>query len=578
MTDPWINVIDSQSNQEVTVSLSTLFQNAQQYRQLAGEMQAQDLAILRLLLAILTTVYSRFNANGEPYEWLTIQTDTMIAMPDVDQGIYAEDSAVELLKTWDDLYKAQRFSDIVQKYLTTYQSRFDLFGGQPFYQATAAEYDAAVPKGKKVSVDDPKGTVGIKQINRQISESGNSVALFSPRSGFAKDTLTLAELSRWLVTYQNFTGVTDKTKITTSKEFSASLGWLYNLNPVFVRGGNLFETLMLNLILRQPGSAEAETYHAQQPVWEASLASYLDTRKLLRRPDNLAELYTTWSRLIHIEWTKSGQPIIFSAAIPLFSEGDMFIEPMTTWRYSKKEKYFQPASRSLRDMDEAMWRNFGSYVRITQSKSQNTLHREPGIVSWLHYLRDKSSKLEDKPITLASATFIQDGISTSQMPAADSTDEMRIDASVFLDSHDLDNWVERIEEVVEKTQATGLVYKTFMTNVALIKDRQQPKEIDKAVAQFYEQLNEPFLQWLASLTVEDDVDARILEWRGQLRQITLNLAKTQFNHSTSRTIVGKVFTEKDKKMKAKGLQNIFTVYNEFVGQLNRLLELKLKGD
>ena len=55
VTEPWIKVID-EDNLEQTVSLEQLFTNAAHYQQLAGEMKSQDLAILRFLLAILTTV------------------------------------------------------------------------------------------------------------------------------------------------------------------------------------------------------------------------------------------------------------------------------------------------------------------------------------------------------------------------------------------------------------------------------------------------------------------------------------------------------------------------------------------
>jgi CRISPR system Cascade subunit CasA len=58
--------IDLQGNEQL-VSLLDVFKNAQNYRQLAGEMKAQDLSILRFLLAILTTVYSRVDAR-----WRTI--------------------------------------------------------------------------------------------------------------------------------------------------------------------------------------------------------------------------------------------------------------------------------------------------------------------------------------------------------------------------------------------------------------------------------------------------------------------------------------------------------------------------
>lgn len=59
---PWIKVIDF-ADQEQLVSLSEVFQNASQYRQLAGDTKSQDLAILRFLLAILTRVY--FDSNNK---------------------------------------------------------------------------------------------------------------------------------------------------------------------------------------------------------------------------------------------------------------------------------------------------------------------------------------------------------------------------------------------------------------------------------------------------------------------------------------------------------------------------------
>ncbi|MBA1394655.1 type I-E CRISPR-associated protein Cse1/CasA, partial [Lactobacillus sp. XV13L] len=57
VSDPWIKVIDLNAETQ-TVSMCELFKNANQYRQLAGEMRSQDLAIMRFLLAVLQTVYS----------------------------------------------------------------------------------------------------------------------------------------------------------------------------------------------------------------------------------------------------------------------------------------------------------------------------------------------------------------------------------------------------------------------------------------------------------------------------------------------------------------------------------------
>lgn len=224
--DPWIKVIEKETNQEKLVSLTEFFQEAQNYRQLAGEMRSQDLAILRFLLAILTTVYSRFDANDEPYEWLDVDKETLQVSQSVDDDEYDQS---DLQETWHQLFQAGHFSEIVIRYLNQHQKQFDLFGSQPFYQVTADQYDLLVPTKKKVASG--SGTVSIKQMNRLISESNNTPSLFTPKSEDEKNKIALDELTRWLITYQNFTGVTDKTKIETDEKFSTPAGWLYKLNP-----------------------------------------------------------------------------------------------------------------------------------------------------------------------------------------------------------------------------------------------------------------------------------------------------------------------------------------------------------
>ena len=333
-TDPWIKVIETQTNHERTVSLIELFQNAQNYRQLAGDMHSQDLAILRFLLAILTTVYSRYDASGDPYDWLDLDEDSP-QDSEVDEDGYEDDGQDDLLGTWQQLHQAGQFSTIVTQYLTRYKDCFDFFGRRPFYQVTTTDYDRLVPEKKRV--EEGKGQVSVKQMNRRVSESGNTPALFAPKAGEAKNTVALDELIRWVITYQNFTGVTDKTKVVTEEKFSNPAGWVYRLNPVFVKGQTLFETLLLNLVLvnqRRDDSAESIL---QRTVWEyESVPAYIAERKKQILPSNLAELYTAWSRILHIEWDKSDQPTIFSAGVPMYSADNALIEPMTTWRRDKK--------------------------------------------------------------------------------------------------------------------------------------------------------------------------------------------------------------------------------------------------
>lgn len=100
VTEPWIKVLESKTNSERLVSIEELLKNAKDYRQIAGEMHGQDLAVLRLLEAILTTIYSRVNEDGQAYEWLKLDERMQVVGSNIDE---AEFDSEELLNTWEAL-------------------------------------------------------------------------------------------------------------------------------------------------------------------------------------------------------------------------------------------------------------------------------------------------------------------------------------------------------------------------------------------------------------------------------------------------------------------------------------------
>ena len=65
LTEPWIRV-RLRDNTVREVSLTEALVSAQDYADLAGEMPTQNAAVLRLLLAVLFTVFSRVDVKGEP--------------------------------------------------------------------------------------------------------------------------------------------------------------------------------------------------------------------------------------------------------------------------------------------------------------------------------------------------------------------------------------------------------------------------------------------------------------------------------------------------------------------------------
>lgn len=67
LEEPWVCVM--QENGEVKeLSLIDALIHAHQYRRLSGELPTQDVAVLRLLLAVLQTVVYRYDADGNEDE------------------------------------------------------------------------------------------------------------------------------------------------------------------------------------------------------------------------------------------------------------------------------------------------------------------------------------------------------------------------------------------------------------------------------------------------------------------------------------------------------------------------------
>lgn len=55
-------------NKVLDLSMLEVFKNAHNLKNLAGELPTQDVALLRLLLAVLHTVFYRYSPNGEEKE------------------------------------------------------------------------------------------------------------------------------------------------------------------------------------------------------------------------------------------------------------------------------------------------------------------------------------------------------------------------------------------------------------------------------------------------------------------------------------------------------------------------------
>lgn len=524
LNDSWIKVYDLQKDQETLVSIKNLLKNAQSYIQIAGDSHMQDLAILRLCLAILISYYSKYDFEDKEYSNKADKTN--------------------LLKTWQKLWSKQEFSNGLYSYIDKYADHFDAFGSKSILTVSADEYDKWVPDNK--SIETGKGQLTVRMLNRNVSESGNTPSLRSPKSDDYKDQLSIDALVRWLVTYQQMSGTVDKTKVKTVKG-SISKGWLFGTTGIYFKGKNLFETLMLNMTLLQDDGRLVK----QKPIWEWNIDDYIKVRAEGKLPDNQAELFTLWGRLIHVDWDNN-KPTIYSAGLAKINSEDAFVEPMTLWRYKKsKPAGFMPVELNQSTMHEALWRNFTSFVNESIEDDEN--RHIPGIVSWINLLKKKGYFDKNALLTLASTRMMKDMASAaSQLPAFEAHDEIELDSDVLFDQNPKlkQRWQVRIAEVVEETKAVGRDFYVFAQKAGNL----QGGDIGNSIAakysrRFYDGLNEPFGDWLFELKPDQDVDSAMQKWKKQVLNELEMQVQYIFAYASSSQIRG------------RDGQNISTLYN-----------------
>ena len=103
--EEWICVLDRDC-QIKTVSLFELFRDANHYKSLAGETETQNAAMLRFLLAILHTVFSRMDEQGN------------------ENQITVRNARARWKTLWDMGYFPMR---PIEKYFEKWKNRFDMF-------------------------------------------------------------------------------------------------------------------------------------------------------------------------------------------------------------------------------------------------------------------------------------------------------------------------------------------------------------------------------------------------------------------------------------------------------------------
>ena len=503
LDEQWIRVIDRDCN-IMEVSLIQLFRDAHIFKDLCGELPTQDFAVMRLLLAVLHTVFSRYDIDGRA---------SLLNDPD------------DALDRWAELWENEKFpAEVITEYLESQRESFYLFHPErPFYQCEHAkigtEYSAA-------------------KLNGNLSESSNKVRLFPSASGKAKEVMSFSEAARWLI-YVNAYDDTSAKPSSEAKKLGVKLpspgvGWLGKLGLISVSGNNLFETLTLNLVLQ---NENGDLFGEEKPIWEQDRIPKGE-RTLIPIPDNLSQLYTLQSRRLYLK--RNGKNVIgyYLLGGDFFEKENGFIEPMTIWKKtdSRTAEIYVP---NRHDVSKQFWRNFSVFIQ-----QADDVHR-PGIVSWIDKL-ESEDLLKDQilNVRIASVQYGDKDFFVMNVFA----DSLQMHASLL--SEMSCEWQKVILDSVEFCDNISKIIWSLAKNVNLAEGGDfVPKEnkcsarvfANKLKSEFYNRIDAPFRKWLCMLDPEtDDADEKEREWRGKCVRIANELGEEIAKQAGSAAILGKV--------------------------------------
>ena len=502
LDEPWIKVINNNCCIH-EVSLIELFEKAHTYKDLCGELPTQDFAVLRLLLAVLHTVFSRYNENGE---------ESSLDNPD------------DALERWEKLWKKKRFPiDVITNYLESQRENFYLFHPErPFYQCEHAKAGTEYSTSK---------------LNGNLSESSNKLRLFTSISGEEKETMCFSEAVRWLIYVNAYDDTSAKPSSESKKRCqklpSPGAGWLGKLGIVFCVGNNLFETLMLNLIMV---NANKELFGKEHPIWEWEKIPDEERNQLSRPPDNLSELYTLQSRRMYLK--RNGKKITgyFLLGGDFFDKENAFIEPMTVWKNSnsKKADIYTPYRH---DYSKQFWREFSAVI-LDNDKIK------PGIISWIKKLEDED-KIENPYLNIRIVSvqygdkdfFVTNVFSDSFQMHASLISNMNIEWSQAVI-----NSIEFCDDISKKVWTLAKEINLASGGSNSTKESKGTSVIfaERVKADFYNRIDNPFRSWLCALDPQnDDAENKEREWRHECVCIARKLGNEIIRQAGTASIFGR---------------------------------------
>ncbi|MBN1891900.1 MAG: type I-E CRISPR-associated protein Cse1/CasA [Clostridiales bacterium] len=529
--EPWILAMKP-SGEVQEVSLLDVFRRAPEFQRLAGELPTQDVAVMRLLLAVLHAVFARYNSDGDFAPIYDDEKEDISPTPS------------DALNRWKELWDRGSFPmKIIEEYLTHYEERFYLFHPKyPFYQVAELENNKESNFGPFI----------VSKMNGEVAESDHKVRLFSQRAGIEKEMLSFSEAARWLAYVQGYAetfGKLESKGKTKDNDLSIGVGWLGKLGIVFASGDNLFETLMLNLILLKDKN---ECWGIEKPVWKSEHVISQERRQIAM-PDNLSELYTLQSRRLLLH-RRNGYVSEYSfRSGDFFSKINAFSEPMTMWRKTSKEGQkieFQPKKH---DFGRQFWRDFSGLLSRSGDDSDEV--RRPGIVKWLDLLLD-GGLISNSLFIIFHALGVKYGNMSASIEDV-FCDNISFNARLLTSMGR--EWSNRIIGEIEMTDKLVEQVGVFAQNIAKASGHRDGIDQKRAAKeQAYYLLDIPFRRWVAGLDPENDEMSTACDvWWEQEKTVVRDLGRRMMMQSGASAFAGREIKERKQLVTSPGAYNHF---------------------
>ena len=523
------------------VGLLELLRRTTDIADLACELPTQSIAIQRLVLAVAYRVATPRDTRDWVRQW--------------EDGAPTE-QMIEYLERWRD--------------------RFYLFGGRfPFMQVA----DLRTAKDS------------VSGLEKLIADVPNGEQFFTTRHGRALACIPPSEAARWLVHAQAYdpsgirSGAVGDSQVKGGKGYPIGPSWCGHLGLVWLKGKDLDETLVLNLI---PADAAGLRGVESSTEWGACSWEAAEPENAVRgdyslldpsgtpRDVSIPRLLTWHSRRIRLVGDSSGVTgVVLAQGDKLAPQEMRLYEPQSLWRYSTPQsKKFKTDVYMPRKFEagRALWRNLpGTLPTVTTVQGVDKQPKQeflPSATLSFHYQLDNALIEATYPKVMRIQAV---GVTYGPQEATFEdiySDELTLSVAVMRVEHeDLSAEIDRQVRLTEEiARDVGNLAANLARAAGESGEGAGDGARDRAKELFFSAVDTDFRTWLTQVDGREGARDAGRRWECSLRQHAVGIQGALVRGASSSAIIG--------RDTGRGYMNVGIAENYFRAALNKHLPLQ----